>query len=213
MQLFLFRSDHCSFGLDVFSSLILSPYRQPPIFRCKWSHSQIIDPANSWMYPDKVLTQVYPAKFLSRFADVIALSSGRWYFVTLPRISVMHCCWSFFFTCSYREASSGVLSRWRYGRARASGEPSLSLVLSVERCWMNPSCRMLPPGCRTFRSYVVCSWFRRCLRLFLALHYMLSPKCLDLIMLSSLSLHLWTSRLRDKRLIMIKKLSPKDFFL
>jgi hypothetical protein len=82
MQLFLFRSDRRSFRLDVFSSPLLSPYRQPRIFRCKWSCGQIFDPANSWMYPNKVLTWLYPGKFLSRFADVIALCPGRWYFVS-----------------------------------------------------------------------------------------------------------------------------------
>jgi hypothetical protein len=41
---------------------------------------------------------------------------------------------------------------------------------------------------------------------------MLSPKCLDLIMLSSLSWHLWISRICDKRLIMIEKLSSNILF-
>jgi hypothetical protein len=42
---------------------------------------------------------------------------------------------------------------------------------------------------------------------------MLPPKCLDFIMLSSLLSHLWTSRLFNKSLIMIEKLSSKIFFV
>jgi hypothetical protein len=76
MQLFLFRSDRRSFWLDFFSSPLLSPYRQPHIFRCKWSCSQIFYPANS----SCILIKFSPGRTLENFS----LGSPTW----LPCVQV-----------------------------------------------------------------------------------------------------------------------------
>jgi hypothetical protein len=239
----LFNSDHC-----LFSSPILSPHRQPPIFRSKWSCSQIIDPPISWLHPDKVLTRLYPAKFLSPFADLIALCPGRCLFVSLPRISVMHWCWSFIKLQLESPPLWGGSRPWIHrGSSPMACSPvgdkaahvyqvsHLSSLVFRVVLLENPSCRMTPPGCRTHWSCVVCKWFRWCRRFSLELHYccpysiFLNPTTilmclvymlvccllnfLDLIMLSSISSLLWTSRLRDKRLTMIEKLSSKISFV
>jgi hypothetical protein len=68
------------------------------------------------------------------------------------------------FTCSYGEAR-------RQGRAHAPGDPSLIPRLQSRMLPDEPSCRMLPPCCRTYRLCVVCSRFRRCPRFSLELHY------------------------------------------
>jgi hypothetical protein len=96
-----------------------------------------------------------------------------------------------------RIVSAGVLSRRQKG-------PHLCTRWAIS----NPSCRMLPPRCTKYQSCAVYSWYTWCPR-FAFFSIRLPPKCLDLIMLH---INLWTYRLCDKRLIMIEKLSSKDFF-